>query len=69
MAPHGLILRMHEATACADLLGILFSQYRQIFNTFLIKIMDFPIWGASRPPTVAPKSKTTWPYISWVQIL
>ena len=41
MVPHGLILRMHEAAACADLLGVLFPQDRAIFERFLMKIMDF----------------------------
>ncbi len=59
MAPHRLILRMHEAMAFANLLGTLFSEYLQ-FVTRFNENHRFPTFGNSRRATVAPQSNRTW---------
>ena len=52
-ARHGLILCQHGATACTDLLETYFTQYRYMFDVFLMEILDFPgtrVSGIEKPP-------------------
>ena len=41
MAPHRVILRMYEAVACADLLGILSLQNLRFFVCVLTEMLEF----------------------------
>ena len=58
MAPRGLVLRMHGATACADLQGILFSHY-PLISSISNENHRIPEGGAQVKKDMAACIKTT----------